>query len=134
MKNKDLKNRVRPYFSGKWGLTLFFFCAVVAVSITACGTSEPARTPAFDPKFARAVTETATQAAVAKPGAKVCRQMQVGIAERDWVRGVVMEVGGEKIGVRIDDPGRFPHSLNGTAVVRGVLVRDTASAWTPCLF
>lgn len=134
MKNKDLRNGVRPYFSGKWGLTPFFFCTVVAVSVTACSTIERARTLAFDPKFARSVTETATNAAVAKPGAKVCRQMQVGIAERDWVRGVVMEVSGDRISVRVDDPGRFPHSLNGTAVVRGVLLRDAASAWTPCLF
>ena len=134
MKNKDLRNGVRPYFSGKWGLTLFSCGGVVAVSIAACSTSDPARAPAFDPKFARAVTETATQAAVAKPGAMVCRQMQVGIAERDWIRGVVMEIAGDRIGVRIDDPGRFPHSLNGTAVVRGVLVRDAASAWMPCSF
>jgi len=137
MKINDLRNGVRPYFSGKSRLTLFLrgmIGGVVAMSIGACGTSDPKRAPAFDPQFARAVTDTATQAAVARPGAKVCRQMQVGIAERDWVRGVVMEVSAETIGVRVEDPGRFPHTLNGTAVVRGALVRDASRAWTPCLF
>lgn len=90
--------------------------------------------PAFEPRFARAVNDSATQAAVAKPGAKVCRTIQVGIAERDWVRGVVMEVSAGKIGVRIEEPGRFPNVLNGTAVVRGALVWDATPGWTPCIF
>ena len=106
---------------------------MAVVAVAACGTSEPVRAPAFDPQFARAVTETATKAAVAKPGAKVCRTMQVGIAERDWIRGVVSEISDGKVTVRIDDAGRFPHELNGTAVVRGALVWDAPAVWTPCL-
>ena len=108
-------------------------CAA-ALLTGACSTGRPAPEPAFDPQFARAVNDTATQAAVAKPGAKVCRTIQVGIAERDWIRGVVSEIADSKLAVRIDDAGRFPHELNGTAVVRGALVWDTATGWTPCLF
>ena len=92
---------------------------------------EPVR-PAFDAQFARSVNDTATRAAVAKVGAKVCRQTEIGIAERDWLRGAVTEVAGETIAVRIEDPGRFHQTLNGTPVVRGALVRDSAIAWTPC--
>ena len=76
----------------------------------------------------------ATTAAVAKTGAKVCRQTAIGIAERDWLRGTVTEVAGDAIAVRIEDPGRFPQSLNGTPVARGALLRDNAVAWTPCRF
>ena len=83
---------------------------------------------------ARARFAAEALAAIAREGQKVCREMPAGIGGRDWVRGVVVGIEGEHVGVRIDDPGRFPHSLNGTAVVRGALVRDTASAWTPCLF
>jgi hypothetical protein len=108
-------------------------CSTVALSIAACGSVKPAR-PAFDAQLARSVNDTATRAAVAKSGAKVCRPMQVGIAERDWIRGVVTEISGDAIGVRIEDPGRFPKSLNGTALARGVLVQDSPAAWTPCRF
>jgi hypothetical protein len=108
-------------------------CWAAALSIAACSSAEPVR-PAFDPPLARSVNDTSTRAAVAKSGAKVCRQMQVGIAQRDWVRGVVTEISGDSIGVRIEHPGQFPQSLNGTPLVRGALVRDSATAWTPCRF
>jgi hypothetical protein len=71
--------------------------------------------------------EMATTAAVAKTGAKVCRQTEIGIAERDWLRGVVTEVARDMIVVRIEQAGRFPQSLNGTPVVRGAVVRDSAA-------
>ena len=105
-------------------------CSAAALSIAACGT-EPPR-PAFDPQLARSLNETATRAAVAKSGARVCRPMNVGIAERDWIRGVVTDVSGDAIGIRIQDPGRFPKTLNGTALARGAVVRDSPAAWTLC--
>ena len=105
-------------------------CSTAALSIAACGT-EPAR-PAFDAQLARTLNDTATRAAVAKSGARVCRPMNVGIAERDWIRGVVTEVSGDAIGIRIQDPGRFPKTLNGTALARGAVVRDSPAAWTLC--
>jgi len=89
---------------------------------------------AFEPQFAREVNETATRAAVAKAGAKVCRTIRVGIAERDWVRGVVVEASDDRIRVQIEHAGRFPHVLDGTAVVRGALVWDVPADWTPCIF
>ena len=108
-------------------------CCAAALGVAACGSVETVR-PAFDAQLARSVNDTATRAAVAKIGAKVCRQMQVGIAERDWVRGVVTEISGDAIGVRVEDPGRFPQSLNGTMLARGALVQDSSAAWVPCRF
>lgn len=73
------------------------------------------------------------QVAVARVGVKLCRQLTVGIAERDWIRGVVVEVTGDKVGVRIDDPGRYQHVLGGISVTRGSVIRDAFTQWTPCL-
>ena len=108
------------------------FWAVALASLVSCS-GEPPR-PAFDPRLAKRIDEMATTAAVAKTGAKVCRQTAIGIAERDWLRGVVTEVSADSIAVRIEDPGRFPQSVNGTAVARGAVLRDNAVAWTPCRF
>ena len=41
---------------------------------------------------ARAKFAAEALAAVAKQGQKVCREMEVGIGGRDWVRGVVVGV------------------------------------------
>lgn len=65
-------------------------------------------------------------AALAKPGQRVCREMSVGIAERDWVRGVVVEVEAGHVGVRIEDPGRNNH------FPRGDVFWDLPESWTPC--
>ena len=115
-------------------LTRVVLCALFAGAILpilySCSV-EPVR-PAFEAQFARSVNDTAAVAAVAKVGAKVCRQTEIGIAERDWLRGVVTEVAGDRIAVRIEDPGRFRQTLNGTFVARGAIVRDSAVAWTPC--
>jgi len=134
LKIKTIRNGVGPHFYG-WQLQLLpVLGAAAALGIAGCGSAGPTRAPAFDPQFARSVSETAAQAAVARPGAKICRQMRVGIAERDWIRGVVVEIAGDRIGVRIEDPGRFPQSLNGTTLMRGARVEDSAAAWTPCIF
>lgn len=71
------------------------------------------------------------RAAVAKEGQKVCRAVRVGIARRDWVRGTVVavEAGKERVGVRIDEPGKFP----GGEARAGEVVWDVTEAWTPCL-
>jgi hypothetical protein len=66
------------------------------------------------------------KAAVAKVGQKVCREMPVGIGGRDWIRGVVVDVEGEHVGVRVDDPGKHLH------FPRGDVVWDLAGSWTPC--
>ena len=109
-------------------------CAVLlSVLLAACGTGAQVPVHEDDATFARSLADTAAQAAVAKPGARVCREMQVGIAERDWVRGVVAEADGRRVTIRIDQPGRFEHTLNGVKVASGAVVSDDATAWTPCL-
>ena len=70
---------------------------------------------------------------MAKPGARVCRELQVGIAERDWVRGVVVAVEGASVNVQVDDPGRYTHTLNGVEVKHGAILRDNPANWVPCL-
>jgi hypothetical protein len=84
-------------------------------------------------RLASALHESAMRAALGHPGVTVCRQLLVGIAERDWVRGEVVEVQGHLIGIRVDDPGRFPHILKGVSYHHGALVWSTPSLWTPCL-
>ena len=89
--------------------------------------------PATPMMIARARAYGEAAAAVGKPGAKVCREMTVGIATRDRVRGTVTAVEADRIAVRIEDPGRFSHTLNGVTIVRGAALQDAATAWMPCL-
>ena len=79
---------------------------------------------------ARAMTETIV--AVAKPGVRVCRALPVGIAVRDWIRGKVTAVDGERIEVRIDDPGTQPHAINGRPLIAGTSFWSAAEKWKPC--
>lgn len=83
--------------------------------------------------IARARAKTETLAAVAKPGVRVCRALPVGIAVHDWIRGEVTAVDGERIDVRIDDPGRQPHAIDGRPLAKGMTIRSAAAEWTPCL-
>ena len=83
--------------------------------------------------IARARAKTEILAAVAKPGAKVCRALAVGIAVRDWIRGEVTAVDAEHIAVLIDDPGREPHEIGGRLLAKGMTIRSTAIEWVPCL-
>jgi len=56
----------------------------------------------------------------------------VGIALRDWVRGVVVAVAPDNVAVRIDDPGQVPHILGSAEARPGDVVWDSPQAWTPC--
>lgn len=104
--------------------------------LSACGT-RPARDPAIAEAeraaIARTIAETAARVAVSKVGAKVCRRVTVGISEHDWIRGVVTEIETDRIRVRIEDPGRFPQVIDGTAIARGALISDTPLNWVPCV-
>ena len=80
--------------------------------------------PGTEMMHARAKFAAEAKAAVANQGQKVCREMPEG--GRDWVRGVVVEIEGEYVGVRVDDPGKNAH------FPRGDVVWDLARAWTPC--
>ncbi|HUJ87516.1 MAG TPA: hypothetical protein VLX30_11760 [Burkholderiales bacterium] len=71
--------------------------------------------------------------AVAKPGQKVCRAMPVGIALREWVRGTVVAVEGDNVGVRIEQPGSHGETISGVELRKGEVVWDAPYGWTPCL-
>jgi hypothetical protein len=70
--------------------------------------------------------------AVGRVGAKVCREMTVGIAKNDTIQGIVTEATNSSIAVRIENAGKFDHTLNGVEVVRGSVLWDTPTAWAPC--
>lgn len=82
--------------------------------------------PGTEMMRARARHAAEALAAVAKVGQKVCREMPAPGGGRDWVRGVVVGIEGEHVGVRIDEPGAHAH------FPRGDTVWDLARAWTPC--
>ena len=72
--------------------------------------------------------------AVGKPGVKVCRALLIGIAVRDWIRGEVIEVNGDRVGVRIDDPGQQPHVIDDRPLLKGMTIWSEAAEWTPCIY
>lgn len=73
-----------------------------------------------------------TLAAVASAGQKVCREVPIGIAGRDWVRGTVIEVSEERqVAVRIDEIGAA-NPLASLGLKPGVFVWGEAEEWTPC--
>jgi hypothetical protein len=71
--------------------------------------------------------EDEAKAAVAKEGVKVCRELPVGIGSWEWVRGVVVAVNADKIGVRVDEPGKYGQYKAGETAW------DAPTAWIPCL-
>lgn len=81
----------------------------------------------------RARAEAERVAVVGISGAKVCREMPVGIATRDLIKGIVVAREGEKIRVKIDDPGRFHQSLDEKELAKGDVVADYMANWSPCL-
>jgi hypothetical protein len=70
--------------------------------------------------------------AVAKEGQKVCRAMQVGIAGREWIRGTVVGVSADRVGIRIDDPGTHGETIQGVEIRKGGVIWDAPYGWTPC--
>ena len=82
---------------------------------------------------ARARAETETLAAVARAGVKVCRALPLGIAVRDWISGRVTAVKGERLEVRIDDPGSQPHLIGNAPLAKGMTIETAAADWKPCL-
>lgn len=80
---------------------------------------------------ARAFAEHA--AAVARVGVRVCRTLELGVGVPDTLRGTVTAVEGERITVRIDDPGKLDHTIGGQRVVKGALVSEDLKLWVPCL-
>ena len=87
--------------------------------------------PPTEMMLARGKFEEEARAAM-KEGQKVCRDMPIGLAERDWVRGVIVETAPARIAVRIEDPGKSPHVIGDAPADRGAIVWDATTAWTPC--
>jgi hypothetical protein len=82
--------------------------------------------------IARARTAAEHAVVVGRRGTRVCRQMEIGIGVREWVRGTVMGVEGERVSVRIDEPGRFEHRIGDEVLEKGGTVSDSIYSWTPC--
>jgi len=89
--------------------------------------SDVATGPATGMMLARKKHEEEARSAVAKEGVKVCREMAVGIGNWEWVRGVVVAVKDDQVGVRVDEPGRYGHFKAGETAW------DAPTAWMPCL-
>ena len=100
-----------------------------ALLLAACAATpdDPARQA-----LSRARTDAELKAAVARVGARVCRESQVGVAVREILRGTVVAAKGDSIDVRIDDPGSLEHTVGGRAATKGAVVTDTFRSWVPC--
>ena len=110
--------------------------ATLCAGLMACGSGPLRNADAAEAEraaSARILSETASRVAVSKVGAKVCRSLTVGISERDWLKGVVVEVSADKVHIRIDDPGRFPQTFDGVLLAPGTVVWDAPTNWTPCV-
>jgi hypothetical protein len=83
--------------------------------------------------LARHKFEEEAKQAVAVEGQKVCREMPVGNALGEWIRGTVVGVSGDQVGVRVDEPGTHRHLIAGVELQEGDVVWDTPTAWIPCL-
>lgn len=83
--------------------------------------------------FVRARAQGEFAAAVGIPGTKVCREMTVGVGTRDWVRGTVLTVEADRLVVRIDDAGKFQHTIAGFPIGKTGIVRDAPQFWIPCI-
>jgi hypothetical protein len=79
---------------------------------------------------ARALAERA--AVVGIPGAKVCRELHIGVATEDVIRGTVVAREGDSIRVRIDDAGKFEHLLGDRMVRKDEVLSDSMLSWLPC--
>jgi hypothetical protein len=69
--------------------------------------------------------------AVGREGQTVCREMPVGIAATEWIRGAVAGVADGRVGVRISDPGSR-QVVAGVELQAGDVVWDAPTAWVPC--
>jgi hypothetical protein len=83
--------------------------------------------------LARHKFEEEARKAVAVEGRKVCREMPVGIALGEWIRGTVVGVSGDQVGVRVEDPGTFRHIVRGVELQKDDVVWDAPTEWIPCL-
>ena len=79
------------------------------------------------------LTDVENRVAVAKVGARVCRDIFVGISERTWVKGTVIGLNADEVIVAADDPGRILLEVNGARLEEGTILKEPARLWTLCL-
>lgn len=110
----------------------FIHFFVLAALLSGCASTILPDTTALDAAHVRERARLEAEAA-AVPGAYVCRKFTMGIAEIDWVKGTVTEVRQDKIRLKIDDPGSFPHVMDGAEISKGSLAWDNDMGWVPCV-
>lgn len=81
---------------------------------------------------ARAKHLEEVRAAVRQKGQRVCREVYVGIATSEWIRGVVLEVSELQVAIQLTDAGKHRHIVAGVELETGDVIWDAAEAWTPC--
>ena len=94
--------------------------------------NDAATGPATPTMIARARRHAEVAAAVRKTGIRICRQMTVGIATREWISGTVLLVEADTIVLRIIDAGQYGHVIGSRPVNIGEVLRDEPEFWTPC--
>ena len=120
--------------SNRWCAALVLANAAVLCACTSFPWETSGRPSSEESQvWTRARMEKELEIAVSQPGVKVCRQFTVGIGNREWVRGVVVDTVPGKIRIRIEDPGKFSHLENGIELQRGSVVEGVMDSWTPCM-
>jgi hypothetical protein len=82
---------------------------------------------------ARSRTDAERVVSLGRVGTRVCRELEVGVGNRDIVRGTVTSVEGERIKVRIVDQGKYDHAIDGVQVRKDAVVTDFLKSWAPCI-
>lgn len=70
--------------------------------------------------------------AVSTPGATVCRDVAVGIAQKDTFRGVVQALEGDQIRIKIAKVGSFSDRLDDQKIAVGVEIQQQRDEWYAC--
>ncbi len=70
--------------------------------------------------------------AFSRPGAKVCRDVPVGIAQVDRLSGVVLAAVGDRVRIRMESVGRFNNELDGQVIAQGDEILVATDLWYSC--
>ena len=70
--------------------------------------------------------------ALSHPGAKVCRNVPVGIVQVDVVRGTVLAMTGGQVRIRIESVGTFSNQMDGRVIAKGDELLVEPDDWFPC--
>jgi len=70
--------------------------------------------------------------ALAQPGRKVCREVEVGLVQRDIISGVVQSSDGDRVRILVQGVGQFSRQLDGRQIAVGDEVLVYPDYWFPC--